>query len=61
MLNWVFTFLVLALLSALFGFAGLAALSIEVARLLFFVFIILFIVTTLVHLLGSGRTPSLDL
>jgi uncharacterized membrane protein YtjA (UPF0391 family) len=58
MLQWVFTFLVLALLSALFGFGGLAALSVEIARVVFFVFIVLFVITTAVHLLG-GRAPSL--
>jgi uncharacterized membrane protein YtjA (UPF0391 family) len=59
MLHWVFMFLVLAMLSALFGFGGLAALSIEIARVLFFVFIVLFAVMSLIHMLTSGRVPSL--
>lgn len=59
MLHWVFMFLVLAMLSALFGFGGLAALSIEIARVLFFVFIVLFAVMSVIHMLTSGRVPSL--
>lgn len=59
MLHWVFMFLVLAMLSAVFGLGGLAALSIEIARVLFFVFIVLFAVTAVIHLLTSGRAPSL--
>lgn len=42
MLNYAVTFLVIALLAALFGFTGIAAGAVEIARILFFVFLVLF-------------------
>lgn len=43
MLHYAGVFLVIALLAALFGFTGIAAGAVEIARVLFFVFIVLFI------------------
>lgn len=40
-------FLVIALIAALLGFGGLAGTAMEGARILFFVFIVLFIITAL--------------
>ena len=45
MLNWAITFLVLAIVAALFGFGGIAAESAYFAKILFFVFIVLFLVS----------------
>lgn len=42
MLNYAVTFLIIALLAALFGFTGIAAGAVEIARILFFVFLVLF-------------------
>ncbi len=56
MLHWALSFLVLALIAAVLGFGGVAAVSIEIAQILFVVFIVLFIVASLVHVL-RGRTP----
>lgn len=44
MLRWAFIFLVLALVSAFFGFGGVAAVSADIARILFFVFLVLFLI-----------------
>lgn len=41
MLNYAVTFLTIALIAALFGFTGIAAGAVEIARVLFFVFLIL--------------------
>jgi len=41
MLQWSITFLVLAIVAGLFGFGGVAAISIDFARITFFVFLIL--------------------
>jgi uncharacterized membrane protein YtjA (UPF0391 family) len=41
MLNWAFSFLVLALLAAVFGFCGIAADSANIAKMLFVVFLVL--------------------
>jgi uncharacterized membrane protein YtjA (UPF0391 family) len=45
MIGWAVTFLIIALVAALLGFTGIAVLSVEVAKVLFGIFIILFIVS----------------
>ena len=58
MLQWALTFLVIALVAAIFGFGGIAAVSVELARIIFGVFLVLFIVSAIVYLVG-GRKPPL--
>ena len=41
MLHYAIVFLVIALIAALFGFGGIAAGAVEIARILFFVFVIM--------------------
>lgn len=55
MLGWSLTFLVLALLAALFGFGGIAAASAGIAKILFIVFLVLFLGSLLFR--GFGRVP----
>jgi len=45
MLNWAVTFLVIALIAALLGFTSIAGASIGIAKILFFIFLILFVVS----------------
>lgn len=45
MLKWAAIFFVIALVAAVFGFGGIAAGAVEIARILFFVFLIVFLVT----------------
>lgn len=52
MLRWALGFLILALVAALFGFGGVAAVSVDIAQILFFVFAVFFIVALV---LGFGR------
>ena len=47
MLRWTLTFLVIALVAALLGFGGIATAAAGIARILFFVFLILFLVSLL--------------
>lgn len=47
MLGWAIGFLVIALLAGLFGFRGVEITAINIAQLLFFIFIILFIISVL--------------
>jgi uncharacterized membrane protein YtjA (UPF0391 family) len=47
MLGWALTFLVLGLIAALFGFTGIAGASIGIAKILFFVFLAVFLVLLL--------------
>jgi uncharacterized membrane protein YtjA (UPF0391 family) len=45
MLGWALTFLVIALLAALLGFGGIAGTAIGIAKIIFFVAIILFLIS----------------
>jgi uncharacterized membrane protein YtjA (UPF0391 family) len=45
MLRWALLFLVVALIAALFGFTGVAGTSMFAARILFFVFLVVFVVS----------------
>lgn len=47
MLGWAIGFLVIALLAGLFGFRGVEITAINIAQLLFFIFLILFIISVL--------------
>ncbi|MDF3023641.1 MAG: hypothetical protein K0R10_1002 [Alphaproteobacteria bacterium] len=56
MLRYAIIFLILALVAAVFGFGGVAAVSMDIARLLVMVFLVLFIVTLAFHAL-RGKAP----
>ncbi len=45
MLSWVVTFLIIALIAGILGFGGFAGASIEIAKIIFFVAVILFVVS----------------
>jgi uncharacterized membrane protein YtjA (UPF0391 family) len=55
MLSWVVTFLVVALIAGILGFGGVAGASIEIAKIIFFVAIVLFLISAVVGL-ARGRT-----
>jgi uncharacterized membrane protein YtjA (UPF0391 family) len=57
MLGWAITFLIVALIAALLGFGGIAGTAVEIAKLIFFVAIILFAISAVVALL-RGRAPT---
>ena len=50
MLSWSLTFLVVALIAAIFGFTGVAIAAAGVAKLLFYLFLVLFLVSLVMHL-----------
>jgi uncharacterized membrane protein YtjA (UPF0391 family) len=56
MLGWVVTFLVVALVAALLGFGGIAGASIEIAKVIFFIAIVLFLASLLFGLFRGRRT-----
>lgn len=58
MLGWALTFLIIALVAAVLGFGGIAGLSIEIAKIIFVVAIILFVISAVVGLM-RGRSPTL--
>ncbi len=55
MLGWALTFLVIALVAAIFGFGGIAGASVGIAKLLFFLFLVLFIVSMIARAV-QGRS-----
>ena len=57
MLGWALTFLVVALIAAVLGFGGIAGLSIEIAKIIFFVAIVLFLISAVIGLLRV-RSPT---
>lgn len=50
MLFWALAFLVVAIIAAAFGFTGIAAASAGIARVLFFIFLVLFVLALGVHM-----------
>lgn len=57
MLRWALTFLVVAIIAALLGFTNIAGESMYIAKILFFVFLVVFAVTLVLGLI-SGKRPS---
>ena len=57
MLYWALVFLIVAIIAAVFGFGGIAVASAGIAKILFFVFLVLFIVSLLAG--GFRRGPAI--
>jgi uncharacterized membrane protein YtjA (UPF0391 family) len=58
MLRWAILFLIIAIIAAVFGFGGIAAAATDIARLLFVVFLALFVITLVMGRRGTAP-PSL--
>jgi uncharacterized membrane protein YtjA (UPF0391 family) len=57
MFGWALTFLIVALIAAVFGFGGIAGFAVEIAQLIFYVAIILLVISVVMGLI-RGRTPT---
>jgi len=57
MLRWALIFMVIALVAALFGFGGIAGTASGIATTLFWVFVVLFLISLLVGLATGKKTP----
>jgi uncharacterized membrane protein YtjA (UPF0391 family) len=55
-MNLVVTLLIIALIAAVLGFGGIAVVSVELAKIIFFVVILLFLIAAVFGALG-GRRP----
>ena len=55
MLSWVVTFLFIALIAGVLGFGGIAGASVEIAKIIFFIAVVLFLVSAVFGLV-RGRT-----
>jgi uncharacterized membrane protein YtjA (UPF0391 family) len=59
MLGWALTFLVVALIAAVFGFGGIAGTAIEIAKVIFFVAIVLFLISAIVGMVRGRRSRAI--
>ena len=59
MLSWALTFLIVAIIAAFFGFGGIAEAATDIARVLFFIFLVLFVVSLIFGLIRRRRPPLL--
>jgi uncharacterized membrane protein YtjA (UPF0391 family) len=55
MLRWAVIFLIIAIVAGLFGFTGIAAASAGIAKILFGIFVLLFIVALLLGIAAARR------
>ncbi len=56
MLNWALIFLVIALIAGALGFTGVYVAAASIAKILFVIFLVLFVVSLIMHLV-RGRAP----
>jgi len=54
MLHYAIVFFVIALVAALFGFGGIAAGASEIAKILFFIFLVIAVVTFIASLIRKA-------
>ena len=55
MLHWTLMFLVVAIIAGALGFWGVAGLAADIARVLFFIFVVLFIFSFVAGSVGAFR------
>ena len=55
LLKWALVFFVVSIIAALFGFTDIAAATADVARILFYIFLVIFIVLLVLGLAVSRR------
>jgi len=58
LLGWALAFLVVALIAAAFGFGGIASAATGVAKVLFFIFIVVFLVLLITAFLGGAAVSA---
>jgi uncharacterized membrane protein YtjA (UPF0391 family) len=58
MFGWALTFLVIALIAAVLGFGGIAGFAVEIAKIIFVVALILFLISAIFGFM-RGRSPTL--
>jgi uncharacterized membrane protein YtjA (UPF0391 family) len=57
MLRWSLAFFIVSIVAALFGFGGIASGASEIARVLFFIFIVIFLISLVWGLMAGRRPP----
>lgn len=56
MLRWALIFLIVALIAGALGFGGIAGTSMGIAKILFWIFLVLLVISLVMHLV-RGRAP----
>ena len=57
MLSWALIFFVVAIVAAIFGFGGISIAAAGIAKILFFVFLVLFLISLVMSLARRGGPP----
>ena len=58
MLKWAVIFLIIALIAGVFGFTDIAAASADIAKVLFTIFLVLFLAVVFIGLVVGNRLTS---
>ena len=56
MINWAIAFFVIALIAAVLGFGGIAGAAMSMAKIVFYIAILLFVISIIVGLVQGRRT-----
>jgi uncharacterized membrane protein YtjA (UPF0391 family) len=59
MFGWALTFLIVALIAAVLGFGGIATFAVDIAKIIFFIAIVLFVISAVIGLV-RGRRPTVS-
>jgi uncharacterized membrane protein YtjA (UPF0391 family) len=57
LLRWALIFLVVALVAAILGFGGIAANAVWIGQTLFYIFLVLFLISLIFGLISGRRPP----
>jgi uncharacterized membrane protein YtjA (UPF0391 family) len=57
MLGWALTFLIVALIAGVLGFGGIEIVSLEIAKIVFFVAIVLFLISAIFGFIRGRSAP----
>ncbi|MCA9305800.1 MAG: DUF1328 domain-containing protein [Phycisphaerales bacterium] len=58
MLRWAVIFFIVAIIAAIFGFGNISAAATDIAKILFYIFIVIFLISLLLGLAG-GKKPKI--
>ena len=58
MLYWAVVFLVVAIVAAILGFGGIVSVAVGISKILFFIFLVLFVITLLTGLVKGKKTKK---
>ena len=57
MLRWALIFFIVAIIAGFFGFYNVQSASVGIAKILFFIFLIGFVITLILGLMAGKRVP----